>query len=159
MSNIRQNFITLILILMISIVPNLAKTNYHKKMCDDGRNHNAKIVGGHATKRRNFYSTYQHISFIKCVFAFLCLKSFMYFSFDFLSNFGNFSKFFYTLQFQLKKDLPKSLSLWKILFQPKSNFFKKQNYLSSYLLTCIKYTGLFLLSRLIPCIEEMGLAL
>ena len=51
MSNFRQNFITLILILMISIVPNLAKTNYHKKMCDGV----AKIKGGHVAKRRNMY--------------------------------------------------------------------------------------------------------
>ena len=49
-----QNLITLILILMISIVPNLAKTNYHKKMCDGL----VKIKGGHVAKRRNFYSTY-----------------------------------------------------------------------------------------------------
>ena len=51
MSNIHQNVITLILILMISIVPNLAKTNYHNRMCDDV----AKIKGGHVAKRRNTY--------------------------------------------------------------------------------------------------------
>ena len=51
MSNIRKHFITLILILMISIVPNLAKTNYHKRMCDSV----AKIKGGHVAKRRNTY--------------------------------------------------------------------------------------------------------
>ena len=51
MSNIRQNFIILIFMLMISIVPNLAKINYHKRMCDGV----AKIKGGHAAKRRNTY--------------------------------------------------------------------------------------------------------
>ena len=54
MSNFRQNFITLILILMISIVPNLAKTNYHKRMCDGV----AKIKGGHVAKRRKGAFTY-----------------------------------------------------------------------------------------------------
>ena len=54
---------------MISIVPNLAKTNYHKKMCDGL----VKIKGGHVAKRRNFYSTYIP-TFTKCVFAFLCFK-------------------------------------------------------------------------------------
>ena len=122
MSNIRQTFITLILILMVSIVPNLAKTNYHKRMCDGV----AKIKGGHVAKRRNFYSTYLNISFTKCVFAFLCFKSFLYFSFDFLSNFGNFSKFFYTLQFQQKKRIFQRDKI-------KSNYIKKQNFLSSYL--------------------------
>ena len=51
MSNIRQNFIILIFMLMISIVPNLAKTNYHKRMCEGV----AKIKGGHVAKRRTYF--------------------------------------------------------------------------------------------------------
>ena len=120
---------------MVSIVPNLAKTNYHKNMCDGFE----KIKGGHVAKRRNFDFTYLHISFTKCVFAFLCLKSFLYFSFDFLSKIlAIFQNSFILTVLAKKKDLPKR--------QNQDKLFQEAKFLSSYLLTCIKYTGLFLLS-------------
>ena len=117
MSNIRQNLITLILILMVSIVPNLAKTNYHKNMCDGFE----KIKGGHVAKRRNFDFTYLHISFTKCVFAFLCLKSFLYFSFDFLSKILAIFQNSFILTVLAKKRIFQRDKI-------KTNYFKKQNF-------------------------------
>ena len=49
MSNIRKHFITLILILMISIVPILGNKKPRINMCD--HNHQ-KIVGGYEADRR-----------------------------------------------------------------------------------------------------------